>query len=99
MTTSPNAPARAAAMNFLERWNSARYACFAGLLPGTAVSGASTFEEVVKPAPDQPPQRFDHYELVTGEDGKPLELGRGAMGVHTRRSTSIALPRDTESHQ
>ena len=21
------------------------------------------------------------YELVTGEDGKPLELGRGAMGV------------------
>jgi hypothetical protein len=31
--------------------------------------------------PDQPAQRFDHYELVTGEDGKPVELGRGAMGV------------------
>ena len=27
------------------------------------------------------PQRFEHYELVTGEDGKPVELGRGAMGV------------------
>ena len=52
-----------------------------GALPGTAVSGESTFEEAVKPAPDQPPKRFDHYELVMGEDGKPLELGRGAMGV------------------
>src|SRR6516225_3239937 len=39
------------------------------------------FRGAVKPAPDQPPKRFDHYELVTGEDGKPLELGRGAMGV------------------
>ena len=26
-------------------------------------------------------QRFEHYELVTGEDGKPVELGRCAMGV------------------
>ena len=52
-----------------------------GALPGTAVSSESTFEEAVKPAPDQPPKRFDHYELVTGEDGRPLELGRGAMGV------------------
>ena len=26
-------------------------------------------------------QRFEHYELVTGEDGKPVELGRGAMGI------------------
>ncbi len=52
-----------------------------GALPGTAVSGESTFEEAVKPAPDQASKRFDHYELVTGEDGKPVELGRGAMGV------------------
>src|SRR5258708_33872188 len=27
------------------------------------------------------PQRFEHYELAQGEDGKPIELGRGAMGV------------------
>ena len=27
------------------------------------------------------PHRFEHYELVTGKDGKPVELGRGAMGV------------------
>jgi len=25
--------------------------------------------------------RFDHYELLPGEDGKPVELGRGAMGI------------------
>jgi serine/threonine protein kinase len=51
-------------------------------LPGAAESGASSFEEPVKPTKsEQVLQRFDHYELVTGEDGKPVELGRGAMGV------------------
>ncbi|MBV8273869.1 MAG: protein kinase, partial [Verrucomicrobia bacterium] len=30
---------------------------------------------------DEPLKRFEHYELVTGKDGKPVELGRGAMGV------------------
>ena len=44
-------------------------------------SGDSSFEEVVKPTPDQPTQRFDHYELVTGEDGKPVELGRAAVAA------------------
>src|SRR5580704_16678020 len=52
-----------------------------GALPGAAESGASSFEETVKPTPEQATQRFEHYELVTGEDGKPVELGRGAMGV------------------
>jgi tetratricopeptide (TPR) repeat protein len=52
-----------------------------GALPGAAESGASSFEEAVKATSEQPVQRFDHYELVTGEDGKPVELGRGAMGV------------------
>src|SRR6516225_3537778 len=51
-----------------------------GLAAGVA-SGESSFEEAIKPAPDQPPKRFEQYELVTGEDGKALELGRGAMGV------------------
>ena len=60
-----------------------------GALPGAAESGASSFEEAVKPTSEQPVQRFDHYELVTDEDGKPVELGRGAMGAHTRRSISI----------
>jgi predicted ATPase len=25
--------------------------------------------------------RFEHYELVTDKDGRPIELGRGAMGI------------------
>src|ERR1700749_5035325 len=50
-------------------------------LPGAAESDASCFEEAVKPTPEQTAQRFEHYELVIGEDEKPVELGRGAMGV------------------
>ena len=51
-------------------------------LAGGVESGeSSASEDTVKPTPDQPAQRFEHYELVTGEDGKPVELGRGAMGV------------------
>ena len=26
-------------------------------------------------------QRFEHYEVLVSEDGEPIELGRGAMGV------------------
>ena len=44
-------------------------------------SGESSSEEAVKPTPEQVTHRFEHYELVMGEDGKPAELGRGAMGV------------------
>jgi serine/threonine protein kinase len=43
-------------------------------------SNDSSFEEAVKSTPEVT-QRFEHYELVKGEDGKPIELGRGAMGV------------------
>src|SRR5580704_6521193 len=50
-------------------------------LAGGVESGESSPGDTLKPMPEQPAQRFDHYELVTGEDGKPLELGRGAMGV------------------
>src|SRR6201988_3000837 len=52
-----------------------------GALPGAAESGVSSFEEAGKPTSEQPVQRYEHFELVTGEDGKPVELGRGAMGV------------------
>jgi hypothetical protein len=50
-------------------------------LAGGFESGDSSSGDTLKPAPDQPTKRFEHYELVTGEDGKPVELGRGAMGV------------------
>src|SRR5271166_6428599 len=51
------------------------------LADGVESSESSASEEVVKPTPEQAAQRFEHYKLVTGEDGKPVELGRGAMGV------------------
>src|ERR1700737_4885477 len=44
-------------------------------------SGESSFEEAVKPILENAAQRLEHYELVSDEDGKPVELGRGAMGV------------------
>ena len=51
-------------------------------LAGGVESGeSSASEDTVKPHSEQAVQRFEHYELVTGEDGKPVELGRGAMGV------------------
>ena len=54
---------------------------FRAAIPGAAQSATSSFAEAIKPTSEQPPHRFDHYELVTAEDGKPVELGRGAMGV------------------
>src|SRR6516162_7466739 len=50
-------------------------------LAGGVESGDSSSGDTLKPTPDQPTKRFGHYELVTGEDGRPVELGRGAMGV------------------
>jgi serine/threonine protein kinase len=50
-------------------------------LAGGVESGESYSEDILKPEPEQATQRFEHYELVKDEDGKPVELGRGAMGV------------------
>jgi hypothetical protein len=69
-------------------------------LAGGVESGESSSGDTLKPTPDQAPKGFEHYELVTGEDGRPVELGRGAMGGHlqgVRRGS--ALPRDAEGHQ
>ena len=52
-----------------------------GLAGGVESGESSASEDTVKPTLEQAVQRFEHYELVTGEDGKPVELGRGAMGV------------------
>jgi len=56
-------------------------------LAGAVASGeSSASEDTVTPTTsEQAVQRFDHYELVTGEDGKPVELGRGAMGITYNR--------------
>ena len=50
-------------------------------LAGAVASGESSSVDGVKPVQEQAVQRFEHYELVTDENGKPVELGRGAMGV------------------
>src|SRR6202030_4193279 len=62
-------------------------------LAGGVESGESSFEEAAESTtPQQAAQRFEHYELVTGEEGKPVELGRGAMGV-TYKALDIDLHR------
>src|SRR6202163_4336703 len=50
-------------------------------LAGGVKSGESSPEDVLKLTPEQATQRFEHYELLKGQDGKPVELGRGAMGI------------------
>jgi hypothetical protein len=35
-------------------------------------------------------ERFQHYELLKDDDGKPVELGRGAMGV-TYKAVDVDL--------
>jgi uncharacterized Zn finger protein (UPF0148 family) len=55
--------------------------CFAnGMVAGEETdSGAASFEDELE-APASPALSFGHYRLLTAEDGKPIELGRGAMG-------------------
>jgi hypothetical protein len=54
---------------------------FRKALSGGVESGEPPSEATVKPTLEHTTHRFEHYELVTGRDGKPVELGRGAMGV------------------
>ena len=48
---------------------------------GRVESGGSLAQDTVSPPPEDAASRFEHYEIVLNEEGKPLELGRGAMGV------------------
>src|SRR6516162_1172025 len=50
-------------------------------LSGAVAAGDSSSGDILKPIAAEPAQRFDHYELVTDETGRPIELGCGAMGV------------------
>ena len=48
-------------------------------LAGGVESGeSSASEDTVKPPPVH---RFENYELMLDEEGRPIELGHGAMGV------------------
>jgi serine/threonine protein kinase len=44
-------------------------------------SGASSLEDAVEAPLEPAARRFENYELLNREDGTPIELGRGAMGV------------------
>src|SRR5271157_5551649 len=52
-----------------------------GLAGGVESGESSVSEDTLKPTSQDAAHRFEHYQLVKGEDGKPVELGRGAMGV------------------
>ena len=46
-----------------------------------ALGNEKTVSQSVGPTPSPSELRFEHYEVLTRDDGTPLELGRGAMGV------------------
>jgi serine/threonine protein kinase/tetratricopeptide (TPR) repeat protein len=50
-------------------------------LRGALDEGQETVELNVDLTPSLSELRFEHYQILTREDGTPLELGRGAMGV------------------
>src|ERR1700752_3340938 len=62
-----------------------------GLAGGAESGESSAAEDTVKlTIPEQAVHTFEHYELVMGEDGKPVELGRGAMGI-TYKAVDVDL--------
>jgi tetratricopeptide (TPR) repeat protein len=63
-----------------------------GLAGGIESGESSASEDRIKLPPEQAARRFEHYELVTGEDGKLVEMGRGAMGV-TYKAVDVDLHR------
>ena len=52
-----------------------------GLAGGVQSGESSASEDIVGPTPEPASRRFENYEIVKGEDGIPVELGRGAMGI------------------
>src|SRR5262245_5972241 len=52
-----------------------------GALAEDVESRESSSERRIKPKSRRQARRFQHYEILVGEDGRPIELGRGAMGV------------------
>ncbi|MEY2604677.1 MAG: eukaryotic-like serine/threonine-protein kinase, partial [Verrucomicrobiota bacterium] len=63
--------------------------------PVCALQGALGNDPATGESPSDPTHspsqlRFEHYEILTREDGMPLELGRGAMGV-TYKAVDVNL--------
>jgi len=66
--------------------------CFLGDMLGgeEADSGAAPSEDRLEAPAGRPAPCFEHYQLLTAENGKPIELGRGAMGI-TYKAFDIEL--------
>src|ERR1700751_2746160 len=66
-------------------------------LAGSVESGESSTQDTLKPTTsEQPTHRFEHYELVTDEDGKPGRVGSRCDGCHLQGGRyRSAVPRDT----
>ncbi len=65
------------------------------LCPVCALRGALSDDHATSESPADPTLspsqlRFEHYEILTREDGSPFELGRGAMGV-TYKAVDVNL--------
>ena len=56
----------------------------------TQSDGSTSEPGNAKITPARVPHRFEHYELIFDEEGKPVELGRGAMGV-TYKAVDVNL--------
>ncbi|MBV9997657.1 MAG: serine/threonine protein kinase [Verrucomicrobia bacterium] len=64
-------------------------------LDGEAESAEDAEADRAEPAPDgsRPAIQFEHYELLAGQDGQPVELGRGAMGItYKARDVMLGCP-------
>ena len=51
----------------------------------SALAGTLQLDEeplAVVPRTDPPRERFEHYELVCGSNGTPVEIGTGCNGDH-----------------
>ena len=55
--------------------------CPVCVLRGAVGDGQATSELAADPTPLSSELRFEHYTVLQNTDGKPFELGRGAMGV------------------
>ena len=51
------------------------------LAGGVEFGESSSEPDRAEATPMRVPHRFEHYELMADDDGNPVELGRGAMGV------------------
>ena len=79
MSTDPQRTCPSCGNEFSEAMEFCPVCMLRKALVGAVESGeSSASEDTVKPTPEQAVERFEHYELVKGEDGTPVEIGRAS---------------------